>query len=103
MHVNSFAGKVALVTGSSLGIGRATAMALGKVGAKVVVNYRSSGDEAAEVVQIIQTAGGSAIAHQADVSDHEAVRELVARCVSEFGRLDIAISNAAYSDRERFH
>jgi glucose 1-dehydrogenase len=103
MRANSFNGKVALVTGASLGIGRATAIALGQAGASVVVNFRSSDDAAAEAVQLIQAAGGKAFEHQADVSDHNAVQEMVARCISKFGRLDIAVSNAAYSDRERFY
>ena len=51
---NSFADKVAVVTGASLGIGRATAIALGEAGAQVVVNYRSHPDQAEEVVQAIQ-------------------------------------------------
>ena len=100
---NDFQDKVAVVTGASLGIGRATALALGAAGAKVVVNYRSHHEQANEVVQTIHRAGGAAIAYQADVSDYDAVEKMVAQCVSEFGRLDIAISNAAYSDREVFH
>lgn len=99
----SFQNKVAIVTGASLGIGRATAIALGSSGAKVVVNYRSHAEQAEEVVQVIQAAGGDALAHQCDVSDHEAVQGMVDACVDRFGRLDIAISNAAYSDREVFY
>lgn len=98
-----FQDKVALVTGASLGIGRATAVALGKGGAKVVVNYRSSSDEATAACREIQAAGGQAIAIQADVADHAAVETMIEQCVAEFGRLDIAISNAAYSDREPFY
>lgn len=100
---SSFNGKVALVTGASLGIGRATALALGKAGARVCVNYRSSSSQAQEVVSEIEALGGQAFAHKADVSDHDAVAEMVGRCSTEFGQLDIAISNAAYSDRERFY
>jgi glucose 1-dehydrogenase len=103
MTASAFQDKVALVTGASLGIGKETAIALGEAGAKVLVNYRSSEVEAREVVSLIHTHGGQAIAHQADVSDHHAVKQMVGRCVAEFGRLDIAISNAAYSDRERFY
>lgn len=96
-------GQVAVVTGASLGIGRATAIALGRAGAKVVVNYRSHEDQAAEVVRAIQEAGSQAIQFQADVSDFDAVESLVTAAVDQFGRLDIAISNAAYSDRELFY
>ena len=96
-------GRAAVVTGASLGIGRATAIALGRAGASVVVNYRSSAEQAQEVVQIIQDAGSKAIAVQADVADLAAVEELVAQGTRDFGRVDIAVSNAAYSDRELFY
>lgn len=92
-----------MVTGASLGIGRATAVALGRVGVNVAVNYHSHRDEAEEVVQAIRDAGSQAFAHQADVSDQTAVEGLVAETVSRFGKLDIAVSNAAFSDRQPFH
>lgn len=95
-------GRVAVVTGASLGIGRATAVAMGRAGANVVVNYRSHPEQAKEVVETIEAAGSRAVAVQADVSDQSAVEMLVERAVSEFGKLDIAVSNAAYSERERF-
>ena len=97
------AGRVAVVTGASLGIGRATAMALAQAGAKVVVNYRSHRAEAESVVAAIEAAGGEAICHQADVADWDAVEQLTATAVETFGQLDIAVSNAAYSDREYFY
>jgi glucose 1-dehydrogenase len=96
-------GKVAVVTGASLGIGRATALALGRAGASVVVNYRSNADKAVEVVREIEESGSRAIALQGDVADQSAVEALVTRAAEEFGRLDIAVSNAAYSDRELFY
>src|SRR2546423_13523661 len=95
-------GSVALVTGASLGIGRATALALAKAGAKVGVNYRSSPEKAQEVVAQIRAAGSDAIALQADVADQAAVEKMVADVSTKFGKLDIAVSNAAYSDRDRF-
>ena len=96
-------GRVAVVTGASLGIGRATALAFGKAGAAVAVNYRSHPEQAAEVVDAIRAAGGKALAVQADVADQAAVEKMVADTVQEFGRLDIAVSNAAYSDRDLFY
>lgn len=96
-------GKVALVTGASLGIGRSTALALARHGASVVVNYRSHAEQAEEVVQEIVAAGGNALKLQADVADQSSVERLVADTVRHFGRLDVAVSNAAYSDRELFH
>jgi glucose 1-dehydrogenase len=94
--------QVAVVSGASLGIGRSTALALARSGARVVVNYRSHADEAQQVVDEITELGSQAIAVQADVSDQAAVEQLVQAAVDEFGRLDIAVSNAAYSDRELY-
>lgn len=95
-------GKTAVVTGASLGIGRETAIALGSAGANVAVNYRSHDAEAEEVVQAIRDAGSQAIKVQADVSDQAAVEQLVASAVEQFGSVDLAVTNAAYSDREPF-
>jgi len=95
-------GRVAVVTGASLGIGRAAAISLGRAGANVVVNFRSHPEHAQEVVAAIEKLGSRAIAVQGDVSDQSAVENLVAEGVKTFGRVDIAVSNAAYSDRERF-
>jgi glucose 1-dehydrogenase len=96
-------GKVAVVTGASLGIGRATAIALGRAGAAVVVNYRTNRERAEEVVQEIIGGGSQAVAAEADVADQGAVDGLITRAVEEFGRVDIAVSNAAFSDRELFY
>jgi glucose 1-dehydrogenase len=96
-------GKTAIVTGASLGIGRATAISLGRAGANVVVNYRSNADKAEEVVGLIQESGSKAVAAQGDVADLDSVEKMVALAVQEFGGLDIAVSNAAYSDRDVFY
>ncbi len=95
-------GSVALVTGGSLGIGRATCVALARAGAQVAVNYFRHKDEAEQVVQAVRDSGSQAFACQADVSDQRAVEDLVAQVVNHFGKLDIAVGNAAYSDREPF-
>ncbi len=96
-------GSVAVVTGASLGIGRSTALALARAGADVVVNYYSHAEQAEEVVEGVRAAGRRGLAVQADVADFEAVQRLVQTAVDEFGRLDLAVSNAAYSDREPFY
>lgn len=85
-----------------MGIGRSAAISLGRAGAAVVVNYRSHEEQADEVVAAVKNTGASAIKHQADVSDLAAVEAMVSRTVKEFGKLDIAIANAAYSERELF-
>ncbi len=95
-------GSVALVTGGSLGIGRATCVALARAGADVAVNYRTHEDEAEQVVQAIRDAGSQAIKVQADVADQHAVEAMVDQVVTHFGKLDIAVGNAAYSEREPF-
>ncbi|MDD3824453.1 MAG: SDR family NAD(P)-dependent oxidoreductase [Anaerolineae bacterium] len=92
-------GRVALVTGASRGIGRGVALCLAERGAAVVVNYRSHAAEAEEVVQAIGSAGGRALAWQADVAVRDEVDALVQGAVEAFGRLDIAVANAAHSIR----
>ena len=86
--------KVAIVTGASLGIGRAIAIALAKEGAAVTVDYRSHPDEAKEVVERIQDAGGRGLSVRADVAKPEDVANLVRKPVEEFGHLDIMVNNA---------
>jgi glucose 1-dehydrogenase len=96
-------GRVALVTGASRGIGLATGVALAQAGASVAFNYRQDAGEAAAAVAEIERRGGRAILVPADVGDQSAVERLVATTVEAFGRLDIAVSNAAFSDREPFY
>lgn len=103
MNDDRFKGLGVVVTGASMGIGRATALALGKAGANVVVNFRSHAEQAEEVVERIREFGSEAIAAQADVASLESVEATIDACVKEFGQLDIAVSNAAYSERELFH
>ena len=86
--------KVAVITGSSLGIGSAIALAFAKEGAAVAVDYRSHPDEAKQIVDQIEGSGGRATSVRADVSSPEDVKNLIQRAVDEFGRLDVMINNA---------
>jgi 3-oxoacyl-[acyl-carrier protein] reductase len=88
------AGKVALVTGSSRGIGAAIAKRLAADGAKVGITYTKGADAAAAVVKEIEQAGGKAIALQADATDAAAVKAAVEKTVATFGHLDILVNNA---------
>lgn len=87
-------GKVAIVTGSSRGIGRAIALKLASLGAKVVVNYNKGAQAAQEVVEQIKAKGGEAIAIQADVSKFEEAQRLVEETLKAFGKVDILVNNA---------
>lgn len=86
--------QVAIVTGASRGIGRATALALAATGVKVVVNYAQSSAAADFVVQEIQQDGGTAIAVKADVSKSEEVEDLIQQTQKQWGRVDILVNNA---------
>lgn len=86
--------QVALVTGASRGIGRAVALALAEVGAKVAVNYARSSEAADAVVADIQQMGGDAIALQADVSQADQVEALIKAVTDKWGRLDVLVNNA---------
>lgn len=86
--------QVALITGASRGIGKATALALASEGAKIVVNYASNSNAADAVVAEITEAGGEALAIGADVSDAEAVDNLVKTTMDKWGRIDVLVNNA---------
>jgi NAD(P)-dependent dehydrogenase (short-subunit alcohol dehydrogenase family) len=88
-----FAGKVAVVTGAGSGIGRASALALAREGARVVVADRAAGD-GEETARQIATAGGEALFAHVDVTDADGVEALIARTVATYGRLDYAHNNA---------
>ncbi|MCX4578745.1 SDR family oxidoreductase [Streptomyces sp. NBC_01571] len=87
-------GQKALVTGANSGIGKATAIGLGRVGADVVVNYVAGRDAAEEVVREIQSFGVRAYAHEADVSQEDQVVDMVSHMVDEFGTIDVMVANA---------
>ena len=86
--------KVAIVTGSARGIGKAIALALATQQAKVVVNYANSSTEAEKVVTEITALGAEAIAIQADVSKSEEVDSLINQTMEKWGRIDILVNNA---------
>lgn len=86
--------RVAIVTGAGRGIGRAIAVGLAQEGARVVVNYSRSADAAAEVVKMIEEAGGEALAVQGDVAHADQVDALLNATLERFGRVDILINNA---------
>jgi len=87
-------GKVALVTGGSRGIGRAIAVSLAEAGAAVAVNYREKAKEAAAAVEAITKSGGRAMAVAADVSQSQAVTDMVAKVTRELGPVDVLVNNA---------
>lgn len=88
------AGKVAIVTGASKGIGAAIAKRLGVEGATVIVNYSSSKKEGERVAQEIKTLGGKAIAVQANMSKPKEINGLFAKSKKAFGKVDILVNNA---------
>jgi glucose 1-dehydrogenase len=94
LGVQLLQGQKALVTGANSGIGKATAVALGRAGADVVVNYVVGQDEAEQVVEQIRSFGVRAYAHEADVSDEDQVVAMMARIVEEFGTIDVLVANA---------
>ena len=94
--------KVAVVTGSSSGIGKAIAVAIAGEGAAVVVNYRGHADEAGQVVEEIEGGGGKAISVHADVSRPDDVKALVGAAAEHFGRVDIMVNNAGMERKMPF-
>ena len=96
-------GQKALVTGANSGIGRAVAVALGRAGADVVINWRSGEEAAEEVVEEIRTLGVRAYGHQVDVSNEKDVGQMFARMQEQFGTIDILVNNAGIQQDAPFH
>ncbi|HEY8744063.1 MAG TPA: SDR family oxidoreductase [Chloroflexota bacterium] len=94
--------KVAIVTGAGTGIGRAIAIRFAQEGAAVVIDYVGAPDNAAQVVQQIEGAGGKALAVEADVSQPDKVQSLIDQAVQKFGRLDILVNNAGVETKIPF-
>lgn len=93
--MQELAGKNALVTGGSRGIGAAIARALSGKGANVAITYERSAESAAQLVRAIHAAGGTAVAIQADSADPAAIQHAVDETVRALGGLDILVNNAA--------
>jgi 3-oxoacyl-[acyl-carrier protein] reductase len=94
MSIITLRDKVAIVTGSAVGIGREIALAYGREGAKVVVNFSKSVEEADETARLVTATGAEAIVVQADVTVAEQAQRLIDTAVARFGRLDVLVNNA---------
>ena len=94
--------KVAIVTGSALNIGRATALALARDGYRVMVTARSSAEDCTRTAAMIAEAGGEAVVHLADISDAKQARGLIDAAVARFGRLDVMVNNASVRRQTKF-
>lgn len=89
-----FNNKIALITGSSRGIGRATALRLAQEGCSVAINYIKDEKSANSAVEEIKKLGRKAIAIKADVADEEQVKEMINKVIKEYGKIDILVNNA---------
>lgn len=95
-------GKVALITGSSRGIGRGCALEMARAGADITLNYRQDAKGAESVAEEVRAIGQDVLIVQADVADRAAVDRMVAETVERFGHLDVVVCNAYYSKRLPF-
>jgi len=93
--MNSIQGKVALVTGGARRLGQASALALAKAGAEVVITYRASATDASRTVAKLKALGSKALALPCDVTSEVSVKSMIANVLEQHGRLDILVNNAA--------
>ena len=89
-------GKAAVITGGDSGIGRAVAIAYAREGADVLISYLSEDEDAQDTARLVEQAGRRAVLVRGDVSQPQHCRDIVARAVAEFGKVDVLVSNAAY-------
>jgi len=102
MACEGLTGKVAIVTGAGRNIGRAIALALAGAGASILVNARNNRDEADSVAGEIAASGGKAIVHIGNVADEQAVQVMADAALSQFGRIDMLVNNAALRREKPF-
>jgi 3-oxoacyl-[acyl-carrier protein] reductase len=95
---NLYAGKAAIVTGSSRGVGRATALRIAEAGGNVVVNYLSNEAEALETVDLCKQKGVDSFAVRADVSEYSGAETIAKQAIENFGRIDLLVCNAGIWD-----
>ena len=93
---NRLQGKVALITGGDSGIGRAVALAFAREGADVLISYLNEDTDAEETARVVREAGRQAVLAPGDISEDAHCGSLVEPTVSEFGKLDILVNNAAH-------
>lgn len=89
-------GKAAVITGGDSGIGRAVAIAYAREGADVLISYLSEGDDAKDTARLVEEAGRKVVLVPGDISDPQHCRDIIAKAVAEFGKIDILVSNAAF-------
>jgi len=102
MGTGSLTGQKALVTGASSGIGRATALAMARAGADVVINFVTDEKSARKAVDEIERHGGRAYAHKADVSQEQDIKGMFRHMVERFGTIDILVNNAGIQSDAAF-
>src|SRR4051812_20007023 len=101
-NTSRLSGKVAIVTGSSQGIGQAIPERFGKDGASIVIDYRGHPEGANETQKMVEAAGGKAVIVKADISSIDDIQGLVHAGVKAFGRIDILVNNAGIEKRKEF-
>lgn len=95
-------GKTALITGGSRGIGRELANIFSRAGADIIINYQNRAEEAEKTKRLVENNGCKALVFKADVSDNAQVKEMVNKSLAEFGKIDILINNAGFSQPKFF-